>query len=326
MTEQTLSQEEVDALLRGITDGEIEKEVAGGGDEPEGEITKYDFTNQEKVMRGRMPALDMIHERFARFSQSYLESLLGRIIQVDINSTEMMKYGKFINSLPVPTSLSIFSMNPLQGSAVMVIESRIVFTAIDILFGGDGKKKVKIEGREFTSIEQRIIKKMAVALLKDLEKAWSSLYRISAKLIKTEINPQFAGIVPLSVTVLVSSFEVELDEIKGNILLAVPYSLVEPVVSKLNAGFQGDQLDLNDSRWPSILKESLKEVRLEVGVELGVSGLTLGELLNLRVGSVLPLNKHTTDELEIKVAGSTKFKGYPGLLRGNKAVQVSSMI
>jgi len=325
MEQQTLSQDEVDALLKGINEEDIETETAQIP-EDSGDIIEYDFNNQGNVMRGRMPALEMIHDKYAVFVQSYFEEMFSRIIQVTPESTETMKYGSFINSLHVPTSLNIFSMSPLQGSAVMIIESKLVFTAIDILFGGNGKKLVKIEGREFTLIEQKVIKKLAIGLLKSLEKAWNPIHKIEARLTKSEINPQFANIVPHSVTVLVASFEVEIDEIKGKILLAMPYSSIEPIIDKLRAGFQGDQANSAGKRWSLFMKEALKEAKLNLSVELGRADITLNELLEFREGRVIPLNKFISDELVVKVEGDPKFMGYPGISRGNKAIQISSVV
>ncbi len=240
---QVLSQEEVDALLRGVTDGEIETEVEYVADESG--IVPYDLTSQERIIRGRMPTLDIINQRFSRLFRNSLSSALRKVLDISAVSTDTVKFGEFVKSLPVPASLHIFKIEPLRGFALLVAESKLVFALVDTFFGGSGEAKMKIEGRDFTTIEQRMIKKVVLMVLADLEAAWKPVHNIKMTYVRSEVNPQFAAIVPPTDVVVVIMFEVELDSVNGTLTVCLPYSTIEPIIGKLRAGFQSDQLEVD---------------------------------------------------------------------------------
>ncbi|MBI3581824.1 MAG: flagellar motor switch protein FliM, partial [Nitrospinae bacterium] len=206
---QVLSQDEVDALLRGVSDGEIETEAedVGGGSG----VVAYDLTSQERIIRGRMPTMDIINQRFSRLFRNSLSTALRKVLDVSAVSVDTIKFGEFIKSLPVPASLHIFRMPPLRGFALLVAESKMVFALVDTFFGGTGEAKMKIEGRDFTSIEQRIIKNVVLMALVDLQKAWAPVHPVEMVFVRSEVNPQFAAIVPPTDVVVVIVFEVEMD-------------------------------------------------------------------------------------------------------------------
>ncbi|MEK6590143.1 MAG: flagellar motor switch protein FliM [Nitrospinota bacterium] len=320
---QILSQEEVDALLRGVSDGEIETETEEIVDESG--IVPYDLTSQERIIRGRMPTLDIINQRFSRLFRNSLSSSLRKVLDVSAVSTDTVKFGEFVKSLPVPASLHIFKMEPLRGFALLIAESKLVFALVDIFFGGTGGSAMKIEGRDFTTIEQRMIKKVVLMALEDLEKAWKPVHNVSIGFVRSEVNPQFAAIVPPTDVVVVILFEIEMDQISGNITICLPYSTIEPIIGKLRAGFQSDQLEV-DQMWIKRLRERMMEAQVEVSVELGKTKITSRDLINFKVGDVIQLDNDVTNELLIRVEGIPKFKGYPGSMKGSKAVQVSSII
>ena len=320
---QILSQEEVDALLRGVTDGEIETETEEAVDESG--IVSYDLTSQERIIRGRMPTLDIINQRFTRLFRNSLSSTLRKVLDVSTVSTDTVKFGEFIKSLPVPASLHIFKMEPLRGFALFIAESKLVFALVDTFFGGGGNVSMKIEGRDFTTIEQRMIKKVVLMALEDLEKAWKPVHSVNISFVRSEVNPQFAAIVPPTDVVVVILFEIEMDQVSGTITVCLPYSTIEPIIGKLKAGFQSDQLEV-DQLWIKRLRERMLEAQVEVVVELGKATITSKDLVNFKVGDVIQLDNDVNDELNVKVEGVSKFRGYPGTMKGSNAVQVSSII
>lgn len=320
---QILSQEEVDALLRGVSDGEIETEADDLGDESG--VVPYDLTSQERIIRGRMPTLDIINQRFSRLFRNSLSAALRKVLDVSAVSTDTVKFGEFIKSLPVPASLHIFRMAPLRGFALLVAESKMVFALVDSFFGGSGDAKMKIEGRDFTAIEQKIIKKVVLMMLQDLEKAWVPIHDVEMTFVRSEVNPQFAAIVPPTDVVVVILFEVEMDQVSGTITVCLPYSTIEPIIGKLKAGFQSDQLEM-DLAWVRRLRERLDVAEVDVNVRLGETSITSQEFTELKEGTILQLDTDVSDELEVFVGGVEKFRGYPGVVRGNKAVKISQIV
>lgn len=318
-----LSQEEVDALLRGISGGEIETQAEEY--HAPGEIVVYDLTSQDRIIRGRMPTLEMTNEKFARMFRSTLSSLLRKVISVTAVSADMIKFGEFLKTLPVPTSLHLFKMDPMRGNAIFVVESKIIFTLVDIIFGGTGTEMFKIEGREFTAIENNLIKKIVLNALSDLEKCWKPLIDLKISYQRAEINPQFVQIVPPTDVVVVINFEVEVEYTSGVISICIPYSMLEPVKEKLSAGFQSEQLEV-DKGWANRFKSGLMKSYIDVFVELGRAQVFGKDIVNLKKGDVIQLEQYASDPLNIYVEGTKKFKGYPGNFKGNQAVQISSIL
>jgi flagellar motor switch protein FliM len=268
-----------------------------------------------------MPTLEIINNRFARLFRTTLSSAVRKIVDMTTTSVDMVKFGEFMRSLPVPTSLHIFKMDPLRGHAIFVLESKLVFNLVETFFGGAGTGEVKIEGRDFTAIEQQLTRKVVSMGLKDLEQAWKPVHEVTMVYQRTEINPQFASIVPPSDVVIVIKFEMEMEHAAGTITICVPYSTIEPIRSKLYAGFQSDQLEV-DHEWMRRFRTQLREAQVDFTVELGRTHITSGELLGLKVGDVLKLDKDVNDTLVGMVEGVPKFKGKPGTFRGAKAYRV----
>lgn len=318
-----LSQEEVDALLRGISGGLVETE-AEKYHEP-GEIMAYDLTSQDRIIRGRMPTLEMTNEKFARMFRTTLSSLLRKVIAVTAVSADMIKFGEFLKTLPVPTSLHLFRMDPMRGTAIFVVESKVIFTLVDIIFGGAGVEAYKIEGREFTAIENNLIKKVVLNALTDLEKSWKSLIDLKVSYQRAEINPQFVQIVPPTDVVIVINFEIEIEYTSGIISICIPYSMLEPIKDKLAAGFQSEQLEV-DKGWTNRFKEGLLQSYVEIMAELGRAQIHGKDVVNLKKGDVIQLDQYASDPLDVYVEGIIKYKGYPGNFKGNQAVQISQVI
>ncbi len=318
-----LTQEEVDALLKGMSGGEIETE-SDSVDDDSG-ITVYDLTNQDRIIRGRMPTLEIINDRFARILRTTLSSALRKVIDVSAFSIDMIKFGEFMRALPVPTSLHIFKVDPLRGHGIMVIETKLVFNLVDNFFGGSGHSFIKIEGRDFTAIENRLINKVILMAMDDLEKAWNPVHPLKLTYVRSETNPQFASVVAPTEVVVVIKFEIELEQAVGTLIICLPYSTIEPIRSKLYAGFQSDQLEV-DHEWINRFIDQVREAAVMITVELGKASLTAGELMNLKAGEVLTLNQDVSQPLTVRVEGVPKFNGFPGVSRGNKALQISSAV
>lgn len=312
-----LAQDEVDALLRGLSGGDIEAESEITDDSG---IVSFDLANQDRIIRGRMPVLEIINDRFSRLCTNALTNAVRKRVELNPISIDMAKFGDFMRSLPVPTSINIFKMEPLRGSALLIVDARLVFALVENFFGGQGSQP-KIEGREFTRIEQAIVERVVRIVLEKMEESWQPVHEVSMELARSEINPQFAAIVPPSDVVVVITFEVELETAIGSFILCLPYATIEPIRSKLHASFQTERLEV-DHAWVSRLKERMLETPVEMKVRFGEAHITGNQLLRLREGDVILLDTDTDDLLEVTVAGVTKYWAVSGTMKGNKAIQI----
>jgi flagellar motor switch protein FliM len=342
---QVLTQSEVDALLNAVAEGSVDSNPAGGapsagapagGGDPTGggfgdgalqdaEITPYDLTNQDRVIRGRMPTLDIIYERFIRLYRMSLSNSLRKIATISIISTDLLKFGEFVNTLPIPSCMCIMRFESLRGPALLVFESKLAYALVDSFFGGTDRPYTKIEGKEFTRIELSIMRKVMDLAIHDLEEAWAPVHKTDISFIRTEVNPQFVGVVPPSDVIISTTFEVELENASGTIALVIPYATIEPIKNKLNASFQTES-DRADKEWTSKLEEHLRNAETNVLVNLGAAHITVGDLVNLNVGDVIPLQQDADGELDVMVEGVPKFKCFFGISRGNRAVQVTRLV
>jgi flagellar motor switch protein FliM len=320
---EILTQNEVDSLLSGLSAGKVETE----SDVPidSGSVSAYDFASQERVIRGRMPTFEVINERFAREMRVSISNVLHTTVDIAAESMETLKFSEFGRSLPVPTSLHVFRMEPLRGYVLLVLESELVYNLIDTFFGGQGLGKTKIEGREFTAIENVMIKKVVDACLKDLETAWGPVEPIQTVYVRAEVNPQFATIAPPTDLVIVSKFEVELEQSSGTISLCLPYAMIEPIRNKLIAGFQSDALEI-DHAWRKRLTSIILSSAIEMRVELGKTEITGERLINLKVGDIIQLETDAEQTLLAFVSGLAKFKGYAGVQRGFQALRIEDRL
>ena len=311
-----LAQDEVDALLNGLSGGELDFEEEDGDDT--GGVINFDLANQDRIIRGRMPVLEIINDRFARLCTNALTNTIRKRVELSPVSIDMTKFGEFMRSLPVPTSINIFKMEPLRGNALMIVDARLVFSLVESVFGGT---QPKVEGREFTRIEQAVIDRVIRIALEIMAESWHPVHDVNLELIRSEINPQFATIVPPSDVVVVINFEVELDNSMGSMLICLPYSTIEPIRSKLNANYQSERLEV-DHAWVGRLKDRLLETHVDLKVGLGNSQITSNQLLRLKAGDVITLDTDIEQLLPCNVAGVTKYWGLPGIVKANKAFQI----
>jgi len=319
--EQILTQNEVDALLTAVSDGMIETEAAEVP-EPTG-IQMYDLTSQDRVIRERMPTLEVIHDKFARGFSTQLSTTIQRVVTINLASTDFVKFGDFMRNLPLPACISLIRFNPLKGSSIMVLDSRLVFALVDNFFGGQSASTFKIEGRDFTSIELRLVRRVVQNATAELEKAWSPLYPLKIEYLRSEMNPQFAAIGPPSEIVIEMVFEVDLDDISGKIYLVMPYSTVEPIKDKLISGFQSEDLEV-DNIWANRFREHLHRVSVDLEVDLGKTEIQVKDLIDLDVGDVIQLDRDVREPLSLEVEGVPKFYCRPGLYKGAHAIKIIS--
>ncbi len=324
---QFLSQEEVDALLHGLPDEEAEPqavESAAGVDE-NADIQPYDLTNQDRIIGGSMPTFEIIHQKFARQLRAALSGALRRVVDVNAMTIKLVKFGDFLKTLPIPTSIHVFRMLPLRGGALLIIDSRMVFAFIDSLFGGSGSTAVKIEGRDFTAIETHMIQRIVKLIFEEMEAVWEPIQPIQIEIERTEVNPQFVGIVPANDVVVTTPLEIEMDEAQGNITLCIPYATIEPIRTKLTTTFQFEQHEL-DHRSAKRLIRHIDTVDVEASVELGTAEITVRTLLDLQPGDIIRLDQDSDSELLMRIEGIPKFMGLPRVVNQNKALEITSQI
>jgi len=315
-----LSQEEIDALLHGVGSGDVETETDEG---PEGEVQQYDFTSQDRIVRGRMPTLEMINERFARHFRISLFNMLRRQAEIAIGGVQMLKFSEYVHSLFVPTSLNLVKIPPLRGTALFVFDPKLVFSAVDNYFGGDGRFHAKIEGREFTPTEQRVIQRMLEQCFSDLKQAWKPVLEIDFEYQNSEVNPQFANIVSPTEVVVVSTFHIELEGGGGALHVTMPYSMVEPIRDLLDAGVQSDRSEV-DERWRIAIREEMKSAEVEVSSTLTQVTLSMGELMDLKPGDVIPIDMPET--VTVRAEGIPVFRGRLGTSNGMRAIKITEQV
>jgi flagellar motor switch protein FliM len=322
---QVLSQKEVDALLNAVIGGEVPTETKSNENAEDTSVVTYDLTSQDKVIRGRMPTLDIVYERFIRAFRMTLSAQLRKLATLNIVATDTMKFGEFINTLPLPSCMSVIRFETLRGSGIVVLESKLAYSLIECFLGGTDRPYMKIEGKDFTQIELSIVKRVVTAALEDLEKAWAPVTPMKIHFARTETNPQFVAIVPPSDIVIVTTFSVELENSSGNLSIIVPFSTLEPIRQKLISGFQQEVIE-TDHYWANMMIRHLEETELNVNVELGHNEISLRQILGLKQGDVIPLQTDATAELDAEVEGVIRFKGLFGASRGSRALQITQVV
>ena len=320
-TQDVLSQDEIDALLHGVDDGNIET----GSDEPllDGVARGYDFNSQDRIVRGRLPTLEMINERFARNLRVSIFNLLRRQAELSVSGVQMLKFAEYIHSLYVPTSLNLIKIKPLRGTALFVIDPKLVFILVDNFFGGEGRFYNKIEGREFTPTEQRVISMLLNLIFKDLADAWHPVKHLEFEYQGSEVNPHLANIVSPSEVVVVSTFRIDLEGGGGDLHITFPYSMVEPIRDLLDAGVQSDVSDI-DTRWITSLRDEIFEAKVGMKSSLLEMEMSLADILKLKPGDIIPIDM--PDVVVLEAEEIPLFRGTMGVSRGNTAVKITDRV
>jgi flagellar motor switch protein FliM len=321
--EGILSQEEVDALLKNFSDSSLDQEEYHDQEErKEDEIVIYDFTRREPRINYKMPILDIILERFTRGYGSTLSNILLKPVVITISSREIISFADFMKVLPIPASIHIIRIEPMKASCILVFKSELIFSLMEIIFGGKGSR-VKVEGKDFTVIETKVISKLRDTLLKDMESSWEPVFRIHFNPVRSEISPDFIRIFPPEELFYSISFEVEVEKNEGEIKFLIPCSTLMPLKERLMANFQRDEIP--DSSMVQKLKSLLMEAKVNVIVQLGTKIITCRDLLRMKKGDVITLDTYATDPVPVMVEGIRKFLAYPGRYRDVVAVQISSI-
>jgi len=316
-----LSQDEIDALLHGVdsVDDEGEEDL-NTSDES---AVSFDFSSQDRIVRGRMPTLELINERFARHMRISLFNMLRKTAEVSINGVQMMKFGEYQNTLYVPTSLNMVRFRPLKGTALITMEARLVFILVENFFGGDGRYHARIEGREFTPTERRVTQLLLKIVFGDYKEAWSPVMGVEFEYLDSEVNPSMANIVSPTEVIVVSSFHIEVDGGGGDFHVVMPYSMVEPIRELLDAGVQSDKME-TDVRWSSALREEIMDVPVNFRVNLLEKDIALRDLMELQAGDIIPIEMPKNATMFVEELPTYRVK--MGRSGDNMAVQISEEI
>jgi flagellar motor switch protein FliM len=319
MADKFLSQDEVDALLKGVG-------VDQDDDQPStenGAARDYNLATQERIVRGRMPTLEIINERFARLVRIELFNFLRRTVEVSVGPVRITKYSDFIRNLVVPTNLNLIYMKPLRGTALIVIDPTLVFLVVDNMFGGDGRFHTRVEGRDFTLTEQRIIQRILDIVFECYAKSWEPVYPLAFEYIRSEMNTQFANIATPNEVVVVTTFNIELGSASGEMHFCMPYSMVEPIRDLLTSALQGEVLGA-DKRWVKLMTQQVQAAEVEILANLATTNMQLGDVLNMKVGDVIPLR--IEESIEAKIDGVPVMLCKYGLFNGQYALRVEKLL
>jgi len=285
MSQDFLSQEEVDALLKGVTGESDEPEAA---DEAGAGVRAYNLGTQERIVRGRMPTMELINERFARYLRIGLFNYMHRNAEISVGPIKVQKYSEFIRNLVVPTNLNLISVKPLRGTALVIFDPNLVFLVVDNMFGGDGRFHTRVEGRDFTATEQRIIQGMLGVVFNEYERSWKPVHELKFEYIRSEMNSQFANIATPSEIVVSTSFTLEFGGATADMHICMPYSMVEPIRDLLYSTMQSDQLS-TDKRWVGTLRKQLQTAEVELVANLAHGTIPLRQVLKMKPGDVIPV-------------------------------------
>lgn len=319
MSDEILSQDEVDALLKGVTGDEdlpSESPVLTG-------IQPYNLAKQERIVRGRMPALEIINERFARAFRMSMYGFTRRGHEVTTGTIKVQKYAEFLRNLVVPTNINICTAKPLHGSCLVIFDPSLIFLTVDSLFGGDGRFHTRIEGREFTATELKIIHRILELVWKDYSNAWKSIKKLQFDLVRSEINPQFANIATPTEVVVSTSFQIEMGSTSGAVHICMPYTMIEPVRDQLMSTLHGETME-TDARWHKTLRSQLEASAVEIVATIASKKITVEELMGFESGDIIPID--IEDTIQATVDGVPVLEATYGTHRNRYSLKVKKMI
>jgi flagellar motor switch protein FliM len=316
MSESFLSQEEVDALLEGVTGESQSVEAVAPNTE---KVRGYNLSNQERIVRGRMPTMEVVNERFSRNLRLGLFNFIRRSPEISVGPVKAQKYSAFLRDLVVPTNFNVMAVRPLRGNGLVVCEPTLLFGVIDSLFGGSGKYQTRIEGRDFSPTEQRVITRLVEVVAEEYKKAWAGVYPLELAYQRSEMQPQFATVATPSEIVVTTSFSLEIGDITGSLHICIPYSTLEPIRDVLYSTVQGDAMEV-DRRWIRLLSHEIQAAELELVGELAQTDATVEQLLAMKVGDFLELER--APSIQAKVEGVPLFDCQYGTHKGKYALRI----
>ncbi|MCL1112579.1 MULTISPECIES: flagellar motor switch protein FliM [Shewanella] len=313
-----LSQDEIDALLHGVDDVD-EDDI----EESSENARSYDFSSQDRIVRGRMPTLEIVNERFARHLRISMFNMMRRAAEVSINGVQMLKFGEYVHTLFVPTSLNMVRFSPLKGTALITMEARLVFILVDNFFGGDGRFHAKIEGREFTPTERRIVQLLLKIIFEDYKDAWAPVMDVEFEYLDSEVNPAMANIVSPTEVVVINSFHIEVDGGGGDFHITMPYSMIEPIRELLDAGVQSDKQD-TDMRWSQALRDEIMDVQVGFDANIVEHEVTLRDVMGFKAGDIIPID--LPEHIMMRIEDLPTYRCKLGKSRDNLALKISEKI
>jgi flagellar motor switch protein FliM len=317
--EEFMSQAEVDALLQGVT-GETDSAAEAAEN---GQVRTYNLATQERIVRGRMPGLEIINERFARLMRIGMFNFMRRSAEISVSPVRVQKYSEFTRNLPIPTNLNLVHVKPFRGTALFVFDPNLVFFVVDNLFGGDGRFHTRVEGRDFTQTEQRIIGKMLNLIFEQYGAAWKSVHQVQFEFVRSEMHTQFANVATPNEIVVVTQFSIEFGSVGGTLHICMPYSMIEPIRDVLSSPLQGEALEV-DRRWVRVLSKQVQAAEVEVIVNLTEIPTTFEQILNMRVNDVLSVD--IPEKVVAQVDGVPVMECGYGIFNGQYALRVNKMI
>lgn len=320
MSESFLSQEEVDALLEGVT-GESQKTVEEAAEH--GEVRAYNISSQERIVRGRMPTMEIVNERFTRNLRVGLFNFIRRSPEISVGPVTVQRYSAFLRELAVPTNFNIVAIRPLRGSGLIVCEPALVFGVIDTLYGGIGKFQTRIEGRDFSATEQRVINRLVDVITAEYKKAWKGIYPLELDYQRSEMQPQFANIATPSEIVISTSFQLEIGDITGAIHFCFPYSTLEPIRDVLYSSTQGDSIEV-DRRWVNLLTREIQAAEITLVAELARADATIEQLLAMKKGDFIELDRQP--KIQASVDGVPIFECQYGTHNSKYAIRIDKAL
>ncbi len=324
---EVLSQSEIDALLAAVSTGDLSTEEPGKGEGP-GHVDwiAYDLTSQEKIIRSRFVALEGIHDRFSSLFRVTLSSMLKRPVSVNCINTDFLRFGDYLTNILLPTSLNVMVMPNLKDHAIMVVSSKLTYALVDAYYGGSERPFSKIGGREeFTSVENKLIKKIVEGAIVDLKASWKLNYPVEFEYQRSESNPQFVGSIHASEIVAVVSFEVEFENLSGPFVLIIQLSALESVQSYLSVNLISD-ISSDADQWREHWLREIMHTKLDVRAELGSTRRSLRQVHAMDVGDTMILLQDAAGPVQVYVEGLPKMTGLMGTYRGNSAIRVNESL
>jgi flagellar motor switch protein FliM len=325
--EQILSQDEIDALLKGISEGEIEtqKEVAQVAIEEQVEAKTLDFLQYTRGKKERLPALDFIYDRFSKSLRSALSLFVEKEVEINLEPMQYIAYGDFIETLPLPTNMNVVVTEKLKGFFIVIFDAKLIFSVLETIFGSSNTTKQKVEGREFTKIEFNVIKKLIDLVCVEMEKAWAPVYEISCKYSRSEINPNYITMITNEEAVNLCELTIEIEDIKGWMKICIPYGILETIKGYLVSTPSREDSEMRE-KWLMKMKERVNDVPLEIRAVLGRKKMALQDFLKLSEDNVIVIDKYVNDPVEIEINNKSRIRGKLGIYKGNKAVRIDEIL
>ena len=319
MSDDSLSSEEVDVLLKGMA----RSRGVAQQDSSENNCRPYNLATQERIVRGRMPTLEIINERFARLLRLGLFNFMRRSANVTAGPVRVIKFSEFVHSLVVPSNLNLVHVKPLRGTSLFVFNPTLVSLVVDNLFGGDGRFQLKNERRDFTQTEQRIIQRLLNLVFDNYAKSWHPVYPIEFEYVRAEMNIQFANVATPNEVVVATTFEVNFGSVVGEMHICTPYSILEPIRDLLSSSVQGESLEV-DKRWVGRLSKQVQSAEVMLLVNLAQAEVTIDQILKMKAGDVIPLD--IPEFVTASVDGVPVMECRYGISNGRYALRMEKML